>query len=160
MPLGLVGNATGIEETIRDLARLDPDIKKQLRADAKVILRPLVDDAKRRYPEKVLSGMRRNWQKGRIFPYDQAAARRGVKISVSTSLRKSTILKVFQSNPAAAVIETAGHRTFNPMGMMISYYFGRRDRFMWGAATDKLPKVEYEMRQAIIRLIRRHNRKN
>jgi len=85
---------------------MDPEIRKQFNKDAKVILRPVIDDAKSRYPASYLSGMGRSWDSGRIFPYVQSRARAGVKVSVKQE-RNGTLLKITQANAAAAVIEFA-----------------------------------------------------
>jgi hypothetical protein len=96
----------GVNKALKVLKGMDPDIRKQFNRDAKVILRPVIDDAKSRYPASYLSGMGRSWQAGRIFPYSQARARAGVKVSVKQE-RNGTLLKITQADAAASVIEFA-----------------------------------------------------
>lgn len=122
----------GVNKTLKVLKNLDPDIRKQFNKDAKVILRPVVDDAKSRYPANYLSGMGRSWETGRIFPYTQARARRGVKVSVKQE-KDGTLLKITQTDAAASVIEFAGATTSNQLGRNLSRGFGRTGRVMWPA---------------------------
>lgn len=163
--LGVDIKVAGLEQTLKQLAKIDPEIKKQFRKDAKDILKPLIDDARSTYPSQVpnrppMRGDSRNWSfRGRqIFPYDRAAARRGVRFTISTKIPATTILRVRQVNPAASVLETAGRGSTNPLGNAVKQNFGSRDRFMWKAAKRKLPSVEAEMRQSIRRMIGNVNR--
>ena len=124
----------GINKAIVVLKGMDPDIRKQFNKDAKVILRPVVDDAKSRYPANYLSGMGRSWDSGRIFPYVQSRARAGVKVSVKQE-RNGTLLKITQANPAASVIEFAKN---DPSGGTLSRNLtasiaGAASRVMWPA---------------------------
>ena len=122
----------GVNKTLKVLKNLDPDIRKQFNKDAKEILQPVVDDAKGRYPNVYLSGMNRSWQTGRIFPYTQARARRGVKVSVKQE-KDGTLLKITQTDAAASVIEFAGATTSNQLGRNLSTRFGHTGRVMWPA---------------------------
>ena len=130
----------GVNKTLKVLKGMDPDIRKQFNKDGKEILQPVIDDAKSRYPASYLSGMGRSWQAGRIFPYVQARARAGVKVSVKQE-RNGTLLKITQANAAAAVIEFAKN---NPSGGTLSLNLtaasSAPSRVMWPAfdrhATD------------------------
>ena len=60
----------GVKETIRDLGKIDPELRKQFIRDAKKVARPIVELARAKYPTKYLSGMGRKWEsRGRLlFP--------------------------------------------------------------------------------------------
>lgn len=122
----------GVAKTLKVLKGLDPDIRKQFNKDAKEILRPVVDDAKGRYPDVYLSGMSRSWQTGRIFPYTQARAKRGVKVSVKQE-KDGTLLKIVQTDAAASVVDYAGSSTSNQLGRNLSTRYGHPSRVMWPA---------------------------
>ncbi len=109
------GEITGVKEAIKTLRQIDPELRKQFTKDARQVAQPIIDDARNRYDETLLSGMKREWiQNGTAkFPYSQAKARRGVKFKVNTSRKTGTAIKIQQTDPAAAIIEVAGKKTPN-----------------------------------------------
>lgn len=131
----------GVQKAIKVLNTMHPDIRKQFNKDAKLILRPMTDDAKSRYPDTYLSGMGRSWDSGRIFPYTRQKARRGVKVSVQQE-RNGTLLKVVQMDVAASVIEFAGSRTKNPLGNNLTTKFRHPARVMWPAFVANADHVQ------------------
>ena len=42
----------GVKETIRDLGKIDPELRKQFIRDAKKVARPIVELARAKYPDK------------------------------------------------------------------------------------------------------------
>jgi len=145
----------GVKEAIRSLNKLEPGLRKQFVADAKQIVAPILDDARGRYPEQLLSGMERNWtQRGnKKFPYDAKKARSGVKHKVDTRRDAKSVIKVTQSDPAATIVEFAG-KNANPLGTALNK-FGRVARFLWPAAERNLPKVQAEMERPVLDAARR-----
>ena len=124
----------GVNKAITVLKGMDPEIRKQFNKDAKAILRPVIDDAKSRYPASYLSGMGRSWDSGRIFPYVQSRARSKVKVSVKQE-KNGTLLKIVQLDVAASVIEFAKN---DPSGGTLSRNLtasssGAPSRVMWPA---------------------------
>ena len=122
----------GVNKALKVLKGMDPEIRKQFNKDAKVILRPVIDDAKSRYPASYLSGMGRSWDSGRIFPYVQSRARSKVKISVKQE-RNGTLLKIVQLDVAASVIEFAGSRTSTSLSRNLTAASSSPSRVMWPA---------------------------
>ena len=108
----------GVEDAIKALRKIDPELRKQFNRDAKDIAQPAIVEAQRNYPEIPLSGMARQWQsKGRVlFPYVAAKARRGAKVKVDTSRKTSNVILIQQTDPGAIIFETAGRRTNNILG--------------------------------------------
>lgn len=108
----------GVEDAIKALRKIDPELRKQFNRDAKDIAAPAVQDAQQAYPEMPLSGMQRQWKsKGRtIFPYIAVKARRGTKVKVDTSRKTRNVILIQQTDPGAVVFETAGRRTDNALG--------------------------------------------
>lgn len=145
------GEVTGAKEAIKSLRRIDPELRKQFTKDAKAIAAPIIDEAKKSYPETMLSGMNRAWVQNDKpkFPYSAAAARRGLRFKIDTSKKAVSVIKVQQTNPAAAIIEVAGRRNSNRLGTALDRTQGRPSRFLWPAAERKLPEVQQEMTKAV-----------
>ena len=131
----------GIQKAIKVMQTMHPDIRKQFNKDAKLILRPVTDDAKSRYPDTYLSGMGRDWQSGRIFPYTRQNARRGVKVSVKQE-RNGTLLKVVQTDVAASVIEFAGYRNSSYLSDNLTAKSRHPARVMWPAFVKNADYVQ------------------
>jgi hypothetical protein len=138
---------TGTKEVLLALRKIDPELRKQFDRDAKQIAAPIVNAAQSDYPEQYLSGMARNWsQRGReLFPYSQAAARRGISVKVSTAKKNQSVIKVTQRNPAASIIEVAGSARRNVAGdrfnANLAAKAGQPSRVMWPSADRHLPQV-------------------
>lgn len=145
----------GVRETMAELRRIDPELRKEFAADAKQIAQPIIGTAQSLYARPMPSGFARAWApKGRkLFPWNLAAAQRGVKVKVSTSKKNSSTISVIQANPAAAMMEFAG--TQNPSGLaqqLSAIYSKDRGRIMWQAADSQLDAVQREMLQAVERV--------
>ena len=142
----------GGKETLKTLRKLDPEARKQFTKDAKRIAAPIVDEAKIAYPQQILSGMKHKWtERGReLFPYDSAAARRGVTVKIDTRARSKSLIKVIQKNVAASIIEKAGSKTPSNFERQLTLKLGRRpSRVMWPAAEKNLTKVSGEMEASL-----------
>lgn len=155
----------GLEQARKELALLDATVRKELRKEAKNITRPLVQDAKTRYPStskgrSPLRGTNYAWAEigGDGFPYNQTRAKRGVRFTCDITRKGRTVFRVRQIDAAAAVLETAGRS--NGLGRAVAARFGTRDRFMWRAAQAQLPAVRRQLQAAIDSLVNGINRKN
>jgi len=142
----------GVKETIKELRRLDPELRKQFNRDAKKIAQPVVDKVKGSYPTKYLSGMFRTWsQRGRqLFPYSQRDAQRGVVFQIKTSRSAVGILTVIQKNPAAAIVDMAGKAGGDGAKgeqyvRALTLYYGQPSRVMWPAYESTKDQVQREM---------------
>lgn len=159
MSAGVTTEIVGVKDAIKSLRKIDPELRKQFTRDAKAIVAPIIEDAKGRYPAKLVSGTDRNWsQRGnKKFPYSQREAQRGLKFKVDTRAKNGTAIKVQQMNPAAAIAEIAGRKNANPLGTALDRY-GRASRFLWPAAERRLPEVSREMEKAVMDVIRTVNK--
>lgn len=119
----------GLNEALRTLRKIEPEIRKQFERDVKTIAQPAVDAAGNAYKFVPLSGMLRAWdgtgaerrKAGRIsnrqvFPLSIDKARKGIKVKFDTSLRNSSTIYIQQTDPGWAIFETAGRKTTNPLG--------------------------------------------
>jgi hypothetical protein len=156
----------GAKEALKELRKLEPELRKQFTKDAKRIAAPIVDEAKGKYPSAWLSGMARGWKSktGRsLFPYDRTKAVRGVTIRTSTSRRKDQVVAIVQKDPAASIVDMAGKRGgTGARGAAfvgnLTARFGGPSRVMWPAAEGKLEQVQAEMRDALEQVAQRTNR--
>lgn len=151
----------GVKETVRALSKIDRTVRRQFTKDATNVVRPIIDEAVQEYPDEALSGMAREWkQRGRqLFPYDRRRAVRGLKVKVDTRRQsKGAVIKLVQSNPAAAIFETAGKRNANNLGDNLTRKFQRASRLLWPIAERKLPDVQTEMETLVLEAMHRVQR--
>ena len=142
----------GAKEAIKALGKIDKDLQKQFKADAKQIAQPLVSLAGSKYPETPLSGMNRKWtQNGKqIFPYTKAKAVKGLKVKFSTRRNDANVIYVTQSDPGAVVVETAGR---GKSTMLSENLRAKTNRILWPAAEQALPSITAELRALVLRVI-------
>ena len=131
----------GVNKAIKVLKGMDPEIRKQFNKDAKVILQPVIDDAKSRYPASYLSGMGRSWDSGRIFPYVQSRARSKLKVSTKQE-KDGTLLQIVQKDVAASVIEFAGSVTSTSLSRNLTATSRKPARVMWPAFVAHADQVQ------------------
>lgn len=155
---------TGIKDTLRDLKTLDPATRRQFAKDARQIAAPIVNDAKSRYPDMPLSGMKYRWmQRGReLFPWDPRKARSGVTVRIDAGRRRNGVVTIIQKDPAASIIEFAANARLGKPQLgraLSSLAWGEPARVMWPAADDHIKDVQREMVQAIDKVADDLNRK-
>ena len=153
---------SGVKEAVKELRKIDPELRKQFNKDAKAVVRPVIDAAKSNYPAQFLSGMSRPWtQNGAVkFPYVQTKARAGVKLKVDTRGKAVSVISVLQNNPAAAIIDMAGKKGGgSPRGEVfiknLTNKFGTASRIMWPSFESHQTEVTYEMIQLINEVMKR-----
>ncbi len=93
MPVDSAVTVVGVKETLRELQRMEPDLAKQIKADVKRITASVVSDAKSAVPNDVLSGFARQWQGGRLTPYNGEQVRKTIMTRFSN--RKRGAVAVF-----------------------------------------------------------------
>jgi len=142
----------GVKEALRELKDLDPELRKTINVKAKDIAKPATDAIKAQYPPKLLSGMAGKWdsQGRQLFPYDQAAARKGVVVKVDTGRKSRSVIRIDQKNPAAAIIDMAGKQGGkNKQGAMfianLTALFGQPSRVMWPTYDRQAAQVNQQM---------------
>ena len=151
----------GTQETIRLLKKFYPDLAKEFTKDVKHIVSPITEAAKAKYPEKILTGMFRNWSQGKgkssrlLFPYSASDARKGVKVRIrnkSALDMPTAVITITQMNPAAAIIDMAG-KTNAGTGIMfnqnLTAKFGNPSRVMWPSTEGHIAQVTQNMTELI-----------
>lgn len=139
----------GVKETIRELKEVGPDIQKQFRRDVKVIVQPIIDQAKTDYgSQDPPSGTARNWQQNgrQKFPLSASKSKSGMKPSIKTGKRNSSTILVIQRNPGAAIFEFANTGS---LGEAFRGKNGHPARVVWPAAEKQLPRVIGEMTELV-----------
>ena len=156
----------GLRETIRELNKIEPGLRKQFTKDAEQVAAPAMDAARDGYTKVPLSGMERRWsqtnQKGTkrsIFPFTVAGARRGVKLKVDARRDAVAVMFVQQVNRGAAVFESAGRKNRNPLGDSLGPLAPGRTRVIGPRVLSKRDAVTREMMQVIRKYERRVQQK-
>ena len=152
----------GLTETIRELNKIEPGLRKQFTKDAERVAAPALDAARDGYTRVPLSGMARKWsqtnQKGTrrtIFPFTVVGARRGVKLRVDARRDAVAVMFVQQVNRGAAVFEAAGRKNRNPLGDSLGPIAPGRTRVIGPKVIGKRDAITREMMQVIRKYERR-----
>lgn len=135
----------GVQETIKILREIDPELRKSFNKNAKEITKPLVAAAQAAYRSTSFpSGTARPWAPGgrQIFPLTPQAASKGVTTKISTSKRNAGAIVVVQANPGGAVFEFARN---GALGQAFNVKNGYPARVMWKAADQNLDAVQRNM---------------
>ena len=147
---------SGVKSAIKELRKIDPELRKQFNKDAKEVVRPVIEAAKSDYPATFLSGMSRAWtQNGKPkFPYSQSKAKSGVRLKVDTRGKAVSIINVAQNNPAAVIVDMAGKkgggsRRGEVFIANLTEKARRPSRVMWPAFESNETQVQFAMVQLI-----------
>jgi hypothetical protein len=135
----------GAKETVKALARLDPQLRKEFNRNARQVVKPITDLAKAKYTRLPLSGFRRQWNyKGReLTPVTIGRFRSGVTFKVDTSKKRSALFVVQQKNAVASIFDMAGRRNSNQLDRSLQAAgWGTASRVMWPAAEARLTDVQ------------------
>ena len=120
-------------------------MRKQFNRDARQVVKPILDDARRRYTQIPLSGFNRRWHNKSgtlITPRPIGRWRSGVSFSINTSAKKRSVFTVLQRNAAASVFDMAGRRQPNQLSNALERAgWGTASRVMWPAAESKANEV-------------------
>ena len=109
---------TGLKEAQKAMRSLQPDLEKNLKAEIKASLLPIVKKA-RGYVPSTISGLS-NWLsfEGRFPRFDPTRVKRGIKSEVFPTRHKGSgfisLVRVVNASAAGAIFETAGRK--NPKG--------------------------------------------
>ena len=161
MPVNSKIEVVGVKDALRELGKVDKDLARQLRKDARKVMKPVVDDAKRAIPNTALSGMSRSWVSARsgvqLLPWDGTQARKYVKAKTSTKkprefagvTRDLAVFYVSWAGGVNAIFDMAGRRNKSVLAANLTGKFGPPSRIMWPAAE----KNETQLTEGISRVV-------
>ena len=156
----------GVKDTLRELGKIEPELKKQITKDVKTILRPVVDEAKRAMPQMPLSGFARPWKRGVLFPYEQATVQRSISARLNTRKRGNAlaVIAVVMKSPAGTIFDMAGRKGGKtPQGkamiQALEHRFGRASRGMWPAYERNATAVNKAMEDVVGVIVEATNRR-
>ena len=160
MTAGANVEVAGVRDAIRALNKVEPGLRKEFTAEAKRIADPVIAHVQESYTALPLSGMARAWApKGRkLFPFDIAKARRGVKLKVDASRDALAIINIQQTDPGTAAFESAGRANPNPLGAALGFLRPAHTRVLGPAVFRRRRQIEGEMAQLAQRAVERVNK--
>jgi hypothetical protein len=154
MPVSTTITVVGAKETINALKKIDPQLQKDFRAQAKDIAEPAIKAAQEMYTQVPLSGMQYSWQqKGRTrknFPFTVAKAKKGVQLRIDTRRNAIGVILIEQKDPAAAIFETAGRANPNKLANQLGFVGAGRTRLIGPAVYRARRGIENEMKKMIL----------
>ena len=142
----------GVKETINALKKIDPQLQKDFRAQAKQIAEPAIKAAQDMYTQVPLSGMANKWtSRGRqLFPFTVAKAKKGVQLRIDTRRNAIGVILIEQKDPATAIFETAGRANANRLGDQLGFVGAGRTRLIGPAVYKARRGIEAEMEKMIL----------
>jgi hypothetical protein len=160
----------GVAETLRELGKINPSLKKELNKDIRAILKPLLSEINQSIPTSPpLSGMAHNgrtgWsnRKNSVIKIDTRKPRRNLnepRMSVPVN-----IVRITTKGAPVAIVDMAGKAGGRVSKREAKYQrpnfanalAGNPSRFMWAKAADSLSMIEREMNDTIKRVVRDAN---
>jgi hypothetical protein len=135
---------TGIKESLKELNRLAPDLRRQITKDFKTITQPMVDAAKAATPvDPPLTGMNRKWKKIKGGVWNNSQVDRGIQVKIDTRRARKRNLTagaqyetlgafIFQSREVWGIIfDMAGRGGAEDRGFQNRTYGGQEYRYTW-----------------------------
>jgi hypothetical protein len=152
----------GAKDAIKELRKLDPELRKAFNNKVKQVAEPALNDARKAYKFVPLSGMEfRSWgggskRKRGVFPISVARAARGVKVKIDTRSKPTATIYIQQTDPGWAVFETAGRKTVNVLGERLNAELGEvlepgKTRLLGRVVFKEKAKVEREITELVKR---------
>lgn len=141
---------TGIKETLRELQKLNPALRKAFNGQFKAILQPTVDDIKARIPsEAPLSGFERPYKKKGAWQGNKV--KQGVKTKIDTrrpkpgAFEETTAFAILQKTGWGAIFDMAGRSSSNVLATNLGRRYGVASRSMWPAVINHQDQIESDM---------------
>jgi hypothetical protein len=171
MPAEFDTQVVGVKEALRDLGRLDKDLARQLKKDARNIMAPIVQDVKAAIPSarQNLSGFSRNWKSQRsgkfLTPWSGPTSKKYVKAKTSTKkptefggvTRDLAAFYVSWAGGINAVFDMAGRKSNSLLAANLTTLFGPPSRIMYPAAEKNAETVERGMNEVVDQIVKATN---
>ena len=149
---------TGVKESLKQLNRLAPDLRRQITKDYKTISQPMVNAARSATPaDPPLTGMNRKWRKVTGGVWNNANVDRKITVKIDTRrARKRNAIQgaqyetlsafLFQSNEVYGIIfDMAGRNQATDRGFQNRTYHGQEYRYTWNNTLIKNLNAKWGM---------------
>ncbi len=152
----------GVKDTINALRKIDPQLQKDFKEQAKQIAAPAIRAGAQAYTKTPISNFAKSWQdkkRGRtIAGFDLSKAKSGVKMRFDTRRNAVGVILIEQKDQAAAIFEVAGRANSNRLdtSLRIAGYpvSAGRTRLIGPAVYRARRGIEQEMKTMILDTIR------
>jgi hypothetical protein len=160
----------GVAETLRDLGKINPSLKRELNKDIRAILKPMLSEINRSIPSSPpLSGMAHNgrtgWsnRKNALIKIDTRKPRRG--LNGPSTKTPVNLVRIVTKGAPVAIADMAGKAGGGKSRREPKYQrpnFGSAipgdpSRYMWSNAEKTIGSVEHAMNETIKRVVYRAN---
>ena len=158
----------GLEETLRVLKQIDPELYKESRKRIKNDAKPMIQAAKDKLPDVPMSGWgvsrarmqdikgRKTLRTASGFPvYNPASAKRGVTLSIRNKRRKgyggrSLLVAMVQNDAGGMIFDYARQSSNNNLFVKgLNSRNPKPSRYMWKAAEENMGSVNASLRASI-----------
>lgn len=149
----------GVKQTIAELRRIDPELRKAFAKDAKKIARPAINVAVNRYKAlQFPSGTYRAWTRGdkQLFPLSNNKAARSVQVKVSGRKKAGAAIYIVSANAGAGVFEFARNGS---LGAAFTRKNGPPARVLWPSVESTEDGIAQEMADLVKQISEEINRR-
>ena len=161
----------GLGETLRDLSKIEPDLRRTLNREIRTVIKPLVEDINSRIPKTApLSGMNHNGRTGwnnrktAVIKIDARRPRRNVNATSTT--KPVSVVRIITRGAPVAIADMAGKAGGTKSRREPKYQRpnfadaipGDASRYMWFQIENKLGPVIAEMEKVVADVVRQANR--
>lgn len=148
---------TGVRETLKELKKIDPELRKQAVKEMRTAAQPLVTEVKSGMPDRPLE----NWQEEGELGWKTSKVRQSVKLKFGGKRVRSQagnqypLLRLVIGSPAGAAFDKAGRRNAptSPQGRAfienLTRKYGSASRRAWPATEKHMDNIERGVKQAV-----------
>lgn len=170
----MTAQVKGLGETLRDLGKVEPELRRTLNREIRNVLKPLVTDINARIPATPpLSGMAHNGRTGwanrktSVIKIDARRPRRNINaVSTATPIN---IVRIITRGAPVAIVDMAGKAGGSSSRREQKYQrpnfarelnaqLGDASRFMWRDIDNRLGPVIAEMEKVVADVVQQANR--
>lgn len=164
----------GLGETLRDLGKVEPELRRTLNREIRNVLKPLVTDINARIPSTPpLSGMAHNGRTGwanrktSVIKIDARRPRRNV--NATSTATPVNVVRIVTRGAPVAIVDMAGKAGGSSSRRDVKYQrpnfasalnaqLGTASRFMWRDIETSLGPTIAEMEKVVDDVVRQANR--
>jgi hypothetical protein len=151
----------GLKDTLRQLQKIEPETAKEIKAEFKQIVKPIVDAAKPKVEQMPLSGFARNWKAGKILPWSQSSVSKSIIARFSNRKRGNSlaVFSVTMKSPAGTIFDMAGRGSASRLAAALDTLYGKPSRLMWPTYEKHAAQVNANLQKLIEKVTDKVNRR-